>query len=88
MTHKTPPVPTCPIPQYPQNIPELLRLLIAREAARLEGPTVAQYLGDDKTGDARLLYATAHANLRAAQSWVEMTLVMKCNPPLSEEPNA
>ena len=72
--NKANPVPTCPIPRYPQDIPALLSLLIAREAARLNGPTVAQYMADDKTGEAHLLYATAHATLRAAQSIVENLL--------------
>lgn len=72
MTHKTPHVPTSPIPTYPQNIPALLTMLIAREAARLGGPVVAQYMVNDVTGEAHLAYATAQAHLRAAQTWVEM----------------
>ena len=81
MTHKTPPVPTSPIPQYPANIPELLAMLIAREAARLNGPVVAQYMVNDMTGEANLAYATAHANLRAAQVWIEV------QTNLGKEPN-
>ena len=80
--NKSNPVPTSPIPQYPANIPELLTLLIAREAARLEGVVVQQYITNDQTGEAHVAYATAHANLRAAQSWVEM------QTNLGKEPNA
>lgn len=72
MTHKTPPVPTSPIPVYPANIPELLIILIAREAARLNGPVVQQHMVNDMSGAAHLAYATAQAHLRAAQSWVEI----------------